>query len=68
LINTLVPGVQLFNKEGQRATEKEYYGGEGHILILSLSFSNYLFPNSYESLHNIVPIVTAGCRFYIACA
>jgi len=45
--------------------------GEGHIVNFSLSwepqhqyFSNYFIPNSHESLHNEVPIITADCMFY----
>jgi len=44
-----------------RATKKEDFGGEGHIVNLRLCwgpqhqcFSNYFIPNSYELLHNKV--------------
>jgi len=44
---------------------------EGHIVKFSLNwglqhqyFSNYFILNSYQSLHNVLQIPTAGCIFY----
>jgi len=56
-----------------KTTEMEYSSREGNIVNFSVScrsqyqyFSNYFIPNSYDSLHNEVLIVTAGCM-YVAC-
>jgi len=53
-----------------RATEREYSGGEGHIVNFSLSWepqhqhsSNYFISNPYESLHKEISMVTVGCMF-----
>jgi len=58
-------GVQPFPFE-------EIFHGKGHIVNFSLCwepqhqyFSNYFILNLYESLHNEVPIGTAGCMFCI---
>jgi len=44
-------------------------GGEGQLELGATTsvYFKYFVPNSYESLHNEVPIVTAGCMFYIMC-
>jgi len=53
----------------------EYSSGKGHFANFSLRwgpwqqyFSNYFISNSFESLHNEIPIITAGylsCGMYI---